>query len=219
MLVCLFAAIAAPPANAAPRPANAPIAGLVMPAGASLATATGVRLFPNHAGSTMPGWLDAYNTPAMRILYRGYCTREALGDGYQLVVLREQGLLGAYLFLADRCVGQVLGEPFALEAPERFKDTLRRSDPRPERRILTTRDRTYGLEALSYERRLGPMVERRLLVDFPDAKDGVARSRLGLGVDAIYPARFAERMEELTQEAGQGLVEFWRGRQGPDHIR
>lgn len=213
LIVCLFAAVCAP-ASAAPRPASAPLTGMVMPAGKSLATPTGVRLFPNQAGSAMPGWLEAYDTPAMRIMYRGYCTKEQLPGGYQLVVLREQGLVGAYLFLKDRCVGQVIGEPYVVKDPEAFKAILRRAGAHAHRRILTTPDRNYGLEATQYTRRLGPMAENRWLVSLPDHDDGLAIQRQSLGIDAIYPAQLAPRMEDLAREAGEGLAEFWRARQG-----
>lgn len=211
LTVCLLTAIATP-AIAAPRPVPAPISGLVMPEGKSYATPTGLRLFPNHAGSAMPGWLEAYDRPAMRIMYRGYCTKETLPGGYQLVVLREQGLLGAYLFLKDRCVGQVVAEPYVLQDPAAFQAVLKRSGARGQRRVLTSADRTFGLEAQQFDRRLGPMVERRVLVTFPDTVDGVGVNRLGLGLDAVYPSVCAPRMEELVLEAEQGLAEFWRSR-------
>lgn len=206
-VVLVAPAIAAPPT---PRPA---LEGLVMPAGRSLATPTGLRLFPNHAGSAMPGWLEVFDRPAMRMLYRGYSTKEALPGGHHLVVLREQGLLGAYLFRKDQCIGQVLGEPFVLEDPDAFQNTLDRSRARTERRILANKDRTFALEATQYERRLGPMVERRVLVVLPDREDGAPVNRLALGLDVIYPATWASRMEPLALEASQGLAEFWRTRQ------
>lgn len=183
---------------------------MVAPAGRSLATLTGDRLFPIHAGERLPGWVESFDRPAMRIAYRGYSTQTPLPQGRTLVVLRHDGLVGAYVFAGDRCIGQVLGDPIALTDAAGFETHLRKVSRAPRPGFVTTSDRGYALDARFYTRRLGSHVEERVLIDWPVAEDGRATTRTVLGLDALYPAELEGHMRPLVDEALSGLATFRR---------
>lgn len=184
-------------------------APLLAPQGRSLATATGDRLFPLYAGEALPGWLDSFNGPAMRAGYRGMPSRQPLPGGRTLAVLRHEGLVGAYVFQGDRCIGQLLFEPFLLADPEPFVARLAGAG-RPRAGFFATSDRRYALDATTYERRLGALVERRVLVALPMVEDGRRVSRPALALEAIVPADLLPALAPLLEEGQAGVAAFWR---------
>jgi hypothetical protein len=197
-------AIAAPP-----KPAATPVP-LALPAGTSLATATGTRLFPRLVGEPMPGWLQAYGGTPMGAAYEGYHEEATLPDGHRLVVMRTQDRVGSYVLKQDRCVGQLLFEPQTLDAPETLAVRLRRLGFRARTGLLATRDRGYGAHATRFERRRGALVEQYMLFDLSYREETVLKSRTVIGAEACFPARLAPALAGVIVQGTAALAEFCR---------
>lgn len=203
MITCALLLAAAVPALAVP-PARA------VASGTSLASVTGTRVFPRLVGEPMPGWLAATGSDEMASAYEGFHEEAALPGGLRLVTLRSQGLVGAYVVRGDRCVGELLFEPHAVELPETLADRLRRAGFRPRTGMLATRDRGYGVTASIYERRRGADLEQYMLFELPERVDGVLHPRTVVGAEAYYPAALGRVLGPTIAAGSAALVDFCR---------
>jgi hypothetical protein len=205
----LLLTLAAGPAWGAPRP-QPTLPPLAWEGGPSLATPTGARLFPRLLGEPMPGWLEAYGSREMGVAYEGYHEEATLRSGHRQVLLRTQGLLGAYLLRGGRCEGQLLFEPQVVDSPEALPGQLKRAGFRPRTGLLATRDRAYGTSATIYERRRGAMLEQYFVLSLPYREDTVLQSRTLVGAEACYPAALAAALAPVIAQGTAALAEFCR---------
>ncbi|MNT61600.1 hypothetical protein D3C72_1992560 [compost metagenome] len=122
--------------------------------------------------------------------------------------LRTQGLFGAYVLKGDRCEGEVLFEPVALESPDALVQSLKRGGFRARTGLVATRDRTYGANATVHERRRGAMIEQVMLLELPYRLDTVIHKRTIVGAQAAFPARLAPQLSPVIATGTAVLAEF-----------
>ncbi|HEY9720914.1 MAG TPA: hypothetical protein V6D47_02810 [Oscillatoriaceae cyanobacterium] len=178
-------------------------------AGAALATPTGELLFPLYEGQRVPGFLSAFDSSAMRIAYPGLDERRALPSGHTLLVLRSQGLLGAYVFAGDRCVGELTIEPRRLADADGYARRLRARGFRSEATILTHDANDFGVDAVRYEHR-GRVLDGRLLLTLRVVEHGTVHHVACLGERLHAPASDLAALNALAAEGEQGLVDWCR---------
>ena len=190
-------------------PALAAPATLALPPGAGLASPSGARLFPRLAGEALPGWLEAWGGAEMQVPYEGFHQQGDLPGGHRLLIVRTQGLLGAYIVQGGRCVGQLLFEPQRLSTPSALA-SLTRAGFQARPGLVSTADRTYGADATRYERRRAGTIEQYLAVTIPVRQDGRVVPTTYLGAEAYYPASLASALEGVIREGSAALATFMR---------
>jgi hypothetical protein len=194
LLLLLAAAIAATP----------PFARVC--AGRGVASPTGEPVFARLAGLPMPGWLQAFGRQEMGTAFGGYYQRVALPGGATMAILRQDGLVAAYVVQADRCVGDMVGEPLELPSANDAIWTLKRSGFKATKRFMATRAGDYGVDAEAYERVAAGFVERYVFT----TTETHARH---LSLAAYFPLPLRGVMDALQPEVEAGVAGWLK-----DHV-
>lgn len=194
----------------------APTHAWIVAPGASLATPTGHPLFPSLAGRPVAGWLAAFGGTAMGAAWGGYHQRHPVAPGLDVAVVRAQGLLAAYLIRRDAagvetCLGHQLHEPRALPDALAAERGLRKAGFAVARGFLATPGGRFAVDAGTFERRAGGVVERYVLARLPAAAPG-EEPRQRLVEAAAYPIAHEAALAAWAREGREGVAAFLAAR-------
>lgn len=172
-------------------------------AGRGVASPTGEPYFARLAGLPMPGWLKAMGAAELSNAFGGFYQRVPLPAGTTMAVLRQEGLAAAYMIQADRCVGELIGEPLDLSSVNDAMWTLKRGGFKAKKRFMATRAGDYAVDAEAYERTASGYVERYVFT----TTDAGARH---LSLSGYFPASVRGVMDALQPEFEAGVATYYR---------
>lgn len=211
LLVAVPLAILSPAAAGAAAGGTPPL--LPWMGGHALGSPTGLPLFPRLAGLPMPGWLAAVGRSAMDPAYEGYHQRLDLPDGTHAVLLRSEGFLGLYLERGGRCIGDLVGEPIELTAPEDAEARLERAGFTHRARFVATRAGDFALDARVYERVSHGYLERYVFTLHPPIAGLSTEPHPILSIAGYFPSRLRGPVDALAPEVDAGVADFFARRE------
>jgi hypothetical protein len=182
--------------------------------GKGLASPSGEPLFARLAGLPLPGWLNAFGTDEMAVLWPDFHQRVQLPADTTMLMVRREPLAAIYLARGGRCIGDVVAEPLELPSVNDAMWVLKRGGFTRRTRFLATRAGDFALDAEVYEHTAAGYLERYIFCNAVAPEGGVPGPRRYLALAAYIPLSLRGTLDALAPELEAGVATFFKSYAG-----